>query len=326
MMFFGLDDYSRKPRKLFTELQVNGQTVDTDDDDNNTPTDYTSGDDEGATTTTPPVDDTPESNPEDYTVPDEDEPGTDDQGNQPADPTATAATDTTPADAGDMGGGGEGTAPADYTAGDTAGGGDTGGGDDMGGGDNTPPEGGDMGGGDDMGGEGTPPTDYTGAEGGGGEGGAEGGGGGEGDMGGGDAGGGDIAAAPADTRGGDTTDTSSGGDDEIKELQDDLFDSLTDEQIAIKDKELKNNFIDLYDTIEVTCNRVNDISKSTTMIKPLEFIAEKLNDLSDQVHDYLSYTYKTKTYPENMIMFNMFMHSLSTVNDMLSSIDRTTGI
>lgn len=324
MIFFGIDDYPKKrPSRLFTELQVNGQTVETDDDDN-TPTDYTSGDDEGATTTPPPADDTPESNPEDYTVPDEDEPGADDQGNQPADPTATAATDTTPADAGDMGGGGEGTAPADYTAGDTAGGEDDMGGGDTGG--DTPPEGGDMGG-DDMGGEGTPPTDYTGAEGGeGGEpgGGGDAGGGGEGgDMGGGDTGG---DAAPSGDTGGDMSSDSSGGDDELKSLQDDLFDSLTDDQIAIKDKELKNNFISLYDTIEVTCNRVNDISKSTSMIKPLEFIAEKLNDLSDQVSDYLTYTYKTKTYPENMIMFNLFMHSLSTINDMLSSIDRTTGL
>lgn len=320
MIFFGIDDYSKKkPSRLFTELQVNGQTVETDDDDN-TPTDYTSGDDEGATTTPPPADDTPESNPEDYTVPDEDEPGADDQGNQPADPTATAATDTTPADAGDMGGG-EGTAPADYTAGDTVGGGDDIGGGDTGG--DTPPEGGDMGG------EGTPPTDYTGAEGGeggdaggGGEGG-EGGGGGEGGEGGGDTGG---DTAPSGDTGGYMSGGSSGGDDELKSLQDDLFDSLTDEQIAIKDKELKNNFISLYDTIEVTCNRVNDISKSTSMIKPLEFIAEKLNDLSDQVSDYLTYTYKTKTYPENMIMFNLFMHSLSAINDMLSSIDRTTGL
>ena len=193
------------------------------------------------------------------------------------------------------------------------------------GGEPDPAEGGDTGGdappaeGDtDMGGEGAP-EDYTGGGGEGGDPGAAEGGEGAPTEGGGDpgAGGGDPGAEGGDDTGGDM---GGGGDDEVEDLEKDVFGDLTDQQMDIKNKELKTNFINLYDTISDIEERINDISKDADMIKPLEFVSNKLADLAQQVSDYLSYTYPTKSYTENTVMYRLFLNILNQINDILSTI------
>ena len=317
---------NRKKKRTLFELTVNGQQINNEDDDN-APTDYTAGgDDEGAETTPLPADDTPEDTetptdytadtgddagggadtpenaPEDYTVPDEGEGNNPPQGDIANDP-APATTGTDMADAAPAETTGEGEeSPADYTT-------DTGGGDAPAEGD----AGGDQGGDAPMEGEGTP-EDYTSGEGGGGEEEGAPAEGGEGDP---NAGGGE---APADDAGGGDTGGGSEADDEIGELEDDVLGDLSDQQMDIKNKELKTNFANMYDAIIDIEERINDIAKDASMIKPLEFVSNKLSDLSDQVSDYLSYTYPTKSYTENMVMYRMFLNVLSQINDIISTI------
>ena len=247
--------FYNKDFDIFHELEVNGRQVNTDDD--NAPTDYTAGNDAGAETTPAPADDTPESNPEDYTVPDEGE-GEESAGTDPAEG------DDQPAE-------GEDNPPEDYT--DDEGGGDEGV-DDMGGGEE-----------------------------------------GENDM------GGEEGGDTGEDTGGDNYDTTdSGGDNEIQDLEKDVFSDLSDEQMAIKDRELKSNFSNMYDIIIDMEERINDISKDANMIKPLEFVSNKLSELSDQVSDYLSYTYSTRTYTENMINYNTFISIIEQINEILEQI------
>ena len=314
-----------KPRP-FQEVLINGQNPQEDDEDpNNTPTDYTAGDDEGAETTpapdnppnpTPEPDDTnPEDNPEDYTVPDDDgetppsgNAATDARANtqegidnQPTDYTAdtagaepaaaetpadtggdTASTDAgTDQGAGETGEGTEGNQPADYTAG---------GGDPEGGGGDQDTAGGDPG---NAGGD--PGT---------------GGGGAEGDMGD-DAGGDDY---------GDDSSSGDSYDSQIEDLEKEIFSDLSEPQMDIRNKELKKNFSALYDMINDIIERINDISKDSDIIKPLEFVTLKLGDLANHVSDYLVYTFSTKSYTENMINYKLFLTAVHQINDILSKI------
>ena len=286
-----------KSLNILTELKVNGQEQESDD--NEAPVDYTADTDEGAEETPPPVDDTPESAPEDYTVPDEDE-----RGDMNDTATANAQSDTT------AGGDDSATDPAADTGTqeDPDAGTDTSGGDDTGGGE-----------GDDVSGEGgEPPTDYTSDEG---------GGGGEG----GDMEGGGREPAEGGDAGGETTGgvNTSGGeseeDNKIRDLEGEIFGDLSNAQMAIKEKELKNNFSNLYDAVIDIEERVNNISKDAAMIKPLEFISHKMSKLSDQISDYLSYTYETKSYTENMIMYNTFLDILNQINSILDTIRPENG-
>ena len=343
MLFFSYNDEPVKRQSIF-EVDINGQPANQDDDD--APTDYTAGDDAGAEDTGAPADDAaapnpnptapqaaqqddtnPTDNPEDYTLPD-----TEDQGDEPPGGGMDTRMNTpAPAAAPATGEGGGDAAPTDYTAGgDTGGdmGGDAGG--DMGG---DPGAGGDAGA---EGGEGAP-TDYTaGGDAGGGEGGdpgaggdpaaggAEGGGdpGAEGgDDAGGDMGGGDDAGS--DDMGDDSGSSGDGYDQQIQDLDKDLYADLTEPQMDIRNKELKRNFASLYDMIQDIIERINDISKDTASVKPLEFVSTKLNNLADNVSDYLVYTYSTKSYTENEINYNLFLAAVHQINDVIAKIAPT---
>lgn len=323
MMFYGLDGQQRpglfveRSYGMFSELTVNGQQVAGGENDDDKPTDYTAGDDDNGAQETPvPTDqqdagpepsegddnnttedytaegndpdpqaggDNPTDAPEDYTVPDE---------SNGADPQAADG----PAE-----GEGEG-APEDYTGGETE----------------NPAEGeGAM---DQPEGGGAPPEGEGSPEGGGAP---EGEGGGEG-MEGGDPGaeGGEDGGEGEETYG----DDEGGGADQdswdaqIANLQKDIYGDLTEPQAEIRDRELKQNFSDLYDAIDEVIERINDIPKDSDMLKPMEYVSNKLNELSKQVSDYLIYTFNTKTYAENSVNYQRFMYTLSQINDVLSQI------
>lgn len=343
MLFFSYNDEPVKRQSIF-EVDINGQPANQDDDD--APTDYTAGDDAGAEDTGTPADDAaapnpnpaapqaaqqddtnPTDNPEDYTLPD-----TEDQGDEPPGGGMDTRMNTpAPAAAPATGEGSGDAAPTDYTAGgDTGGdmGGDAGG--DMGG---DPGAGGDAGA---EGGEGAP-TDYTaGGDAGGGEGGDPGAGGdpaaggaeGGGDPGaeGGDDAGGDMGSgddAGSDDMGDNSGSSGDGYDQQIQDLDKDLYADLTEPQMDIRNKELKRNFASLYDMIQDIIERINDISKDTASVKPLEFVSTKLNDLADNVSDYLVYTYSTKSYTENEINYNLFLAAVHQINDVIAKIAPT---
>lgn len=344
-MLLFYDDYDRHS---FQEVLINGREP--DQDDNERPTDYTAEEDDNTQDTgetpaaaeppanTPAEDNTnPVDNPEDYTVPD------DAEGDNPPGG-GGAATDNTPNTREGMG-----AATTDYTAADTggtpdttaaptpaaaepAGAPDTGA--DAGADSNAGADPGAGGEGEGMEGEGAP-TDYT--AGGGDEGaeGAEGGdpnaGGGEGmeggegtegggDMGGGAEGGGDEGGyddyGSDDSSGGD----GSGYDQQIQDLEKDIYADLNEPQMDIRNRELKQNFVNLYNMIGDISERINDISKDTASIKPLEFVASKLNKLSDTVSDYLTTTFSTKSYMENEINYNLFLKTIEDINAILASI------
>lgn len=310
MLLFS-DNYDK--RKYFQEVLINGQEP--EQDENEKPTDYTAEDDDTEDTGNPPASTEPPSNttdntnpvdnPDDYTVPN------DAEGDNP--PSGSAATDNTP----NTGEGTDGAQPTDYTA-DTN--------DDAQSADDA---GGDEGHQDDgnMEGEGDP-TDYTsdggdegGEDGGGDTGGDEGGGNDESsDAGGDDMGGTDDAGNDDDYGSDDSGSDSNGYDQQIQDLEKDIYADLNEPQMDIRNKELKNNFINLYNMINDIIERINDISKDTASLRPLEFVTSKLNTLSDTVSDYLSYTFVTKSYTENDINYRIFLAAIEDINKVLSTI------
>lgn len=227
--------------------------------------------------------DNPADAPEDYTVPDEGE-----------DQTASEA-DQNPPEEGTEGGG---DPVADESYGDE-GGGDAGGGD-MGGGDAG--GGGDMGGGDAGGGDsGEGTEDYT-----------DGGEGGEGDPEGGE--GGD------DYGGDDGYDSPEKSDDEIKQLEDEIFSKFTSDQITIMNKDLKSNFNKLFVNLDDLVDRINDVPKVMDYIDTIEFVSNKLSELRDMLSDYLYNTYDTKSYTENSIAYKRFVILANQIADLIGKI------
>lgn len=122
----------------------------------------------------------------------------------------------------------------------------------------------------------------------------------------------------------DTSSTDSGGDtqnpDEIKKLEDELFANFSPEQIGIKNKELKNLYIKLFDTTDNLIGKINDIPKIDKYLKVVEFISIKVSEARNMIIDYMNHTYNTNSYTVNLINYNKFLAILHGVNKIIEEI------
>ena len=116
-----------------------------------------------------------------------------------------------------------------------------------------------------------------------------------------------------------------GKDYDINKIEDELFSSLTPEQIAIKNHELKDQFIELYSIIGSTLVRINDISKSNENINVLKFITEKLLELREMIDFNITTAYQTRTYIENNIIYQQCIATLNAIADIIDNIPKLDG-
>ena len=143
------------------------------------------------------------------------------------------------------------------------------------------------------------------------------------DDGGDDSGGDDEGSDDSGEEGSDDSSEEESSDEEgqeeydINKIEDELFSSLTPEQIAIKNHELKDQFIELYSIIGSTLVRINDISKSNENINVLKFITEKLLELREMIDFNITTAYQTRTYIENNIIYQQCIATLNAIADII---------
>lgn len=357
MVYGNIYDPEYRNKLLLKELKIAGQ----DDDDTNDNPDYTADDDTNnqadggqedntQDTTEAPADNTTDDggtfalgddndpNP-DYTV-DDTEGG--DDGQDPAPDTQDAGGNN--GDTLDMAAGDNTDGNPDYTADDTEGG-DTG--------EDPAPEGDggtlDMAAGGDDGGDN---PDYTAddTEGGGDAGDTGGdagtadtGGGGTLDMaagdGGGDAGGGDNPDYTDDGGdGGDTgedggntddtanTDDATGGEDTGDDGQDpSQYDFGVDDQAkAIKNLELKQNYQQMYIACDDILTKISTITNYSDASGILRRVVNMTNDLKKYIEFYLTNTYNTKSYIDNVVNFQKYLTILNGIRNVLKDTNEGT--
>ena len=116
-----------------------------------------------------------------------------------------------------------------------------------------------------------------------------------------------------------------GSDYDIDKIEDELFSSLTPEQIAIKNHELKENFTDLYSIIGSTLVRINDIAKTNDNINILKFITEKLIELREMIDFNITTAYQTRTYIENNIIYQQCIATLNAISQIIDQIPNLDG-
>ena len=108
--------------------------------------------------------------------------------------------------------------------------------------------------------------------------------------------------------------------DDIKAKEEEIYSSLTPEQLDVKHKELKNRFLDMFDSISELSERIGNISADEEDIHTLEYITNKLIAMKDMVCDYVNDIYQTKSYTENSINYNKFLATLNGINKLLEQI------
>ena len=127
-----------------------------------------------------------------------------------------------------------------------------------------------------------------------------------------------------------SSDTSSSTDpeseeevDENKKAEEEIFSNLTHDQLDIKHKELKNQYLQMYDMTSEIIDRISSINISEDITFVVDYVSTTLSNLRDMVVDYINDVYKTKSYTENLINYNRFLATLSGINKILEEIDKT---
>lgn len=118
---------------------------------------------------------------------------------------------------------------------------------------------------------------------------------------------------------GDDEETEENTYEDLRKIEAELFSNLSPEQIDIKNKELKQRFIDIYGTISSVILRINDIPKTDTNVDILQFVTDKLMELKDLVDFTVQKSFDTKTYIENSINYQICLSTLDSISDIIAS-------
>lgn len=108
--------------------------------------------------------------------------------------------------------------------------------------------------------------------------------------------------------------------DDFSSDEQEVFSDLKPEQMAVKHKELKNQFKSFNDTIFSAIDKINNISHASYDDSLLSFISRKLLELKDMSRDYLLDVYDTKSYIENQIQLQKMVTTFNYITNLLSNI------
>jgi len=121
-----------------------------------------------------------------------------------------------------------------------------------------------------------------------------------------------------DSENSDSADNQNGNT--LADMEKNLFSDLSPQQLAIKNNELLQNYIQLYETIVTIFDSINKIPKTYDNTRPLTFIADQLVELKDMVNYVITTTYVTRTYVENMTYYKQALVVLEQLNTMLKAL------
>lgn len=109
--------------------------------------------------------------------------------------------------------------------------------------------------------------------------------------------------------------------DELKQQEEDLL-QLSPTELDIKHKELKSQFLSMYDITTNLIDRIGDTSVSEENIGVVEYISDTLARLRTILSDYVEFVYSTKSYTENSINYNRFLIVLNGINKLLEEMGK----
>ena len=112
--------------------------------------------------------------------------------------------------------------------------------------------------------------------------------------------------------------------DENKKVEEEIFSNLTHDQLDIKHKELKNQYLNLYDMTTEIIDRISSIAITEDITFVIDYVSTTLSNLRDMVVDYINDVYKTKSYTENLVNYNRFLATLNGINKILEEINKTS--
>lgn len=106
---------------------------------------------------------------------------------------------------------------------------------------------------------------------------------------------------------------------ELKQKENEIFNDLNEDQMVIRDQKLISLYIELYDRVEGIISKSDKFDKNEKTIDVVDFAVTKLFEVKDILYDYITKTYKTKTYIQNMTTYYEF---IATINGIIKVLDK----
>lgn len=103
-------------------------------------------------------------------------------------------------------------------------------------------------------------------------------------------------------------------------MEKNLFSELTPQQMAIKNTELLQNYINLHTTLNKTFDNINKIPKTYTNTRLIDYISGRITELRDMVNYIITTTYVTRTYVENLTYYKECLMILTQISTILKSL------
>lgn len=132
----------------------------------------------------------------------------------------------------------------------------------------------------------------------------------------------DEGESNEDTSSDDSSMSDNGEEDAVPE-DEEIMPELTAEEQAIKIRELKRLYNDLYISIIEISNRLNDILNDENNSEVLSRIGGVLYDLKVYMAEYITKQFATKSYYENDTMFVRFLSATDTVKRIVENLAKS---
>ena len=121
----------------------------------------------------------------------------------------------------------------------------------------------------------------------------------------------------------DTSSSSSELDSgEANPINKDLFPTLTAEEQAIKIKELKKQYNNMYIYIDDLIDKINNIALDEDNVTIVERITVNLLKLREYLQEYISTTFNLKDYFENDVFFRRFLQVIYSVDSTIQDLSK----
>lgn len=110
------------------------------------------------------------------------------------------------------------------------------------------------------------------------------------------------------------------GDEEPVEANTDIFSSLTAEEQAIKIRELKNLFNNLYTSIDDNITKLDNLGTTEDNIQAVTKLTTCMYNLKTYISDYIQFIFPNKSYIENDISFNRFLAIIKSITNIMNDL------
>lgn len=119
----------------------------------------------------------------------------------------------------------------------------------------------------------------------------------------------------------DSGDNNQDGSD-LKQSEDQIYDTLTDDQKKIRVLQLKLGFKDLYQEADAVLNAINGIDKNEDNMETIRRLINVLNNVKQYILDYMSTVFDTKTYIDNNAVYVKYINVFSTIRKTIDELGK----